>query len=252
MYLKSMQLLPGTNIHQRCQSGFYCVKNAFVKDESLHVQYSDDLARFTQTLFDINFHSGKNKYYKPFATRTTTLIILLVAKLLLIILLEYSCHVIPQHSGFRSITEELVNITRAEEASLSNETSPSTSVGFAASPSATTSTPTISSGKSTTHTVSLTGAGSPDLNYKATTTISVLTLSRASHFTPGTATSTSFNASYLTPITDKSTPIDSIARDKTYLSPGTGITRITDSRLYQPITSAPGMIISGKPEGLGL
>ncbi|TGO57270.1 hypothetical protein BOTNAR_0204g00140 [Botryotinia narcissicola] len=63
-----------------------------------------------------NIHpsSGKNKYYKPLATRTATLIILLVATLLLIALLEYSCHVIPQHSGFGSTADELVNITRSK------------------------------------------------------------------------------------------------------------------------------------------
>ncbi|TGO39607.1 hypothetical protein BHYA_0051g00480 [Botrytis hyacinthi] len=93
--------------------------------------------------------SGKNKYYRPLATRTATLIILLVATLLLIALVEYSCHVIPQHSGFGSTADELVNITRSKlherdadihqkragDASLSNEISPSISVNSAASSS---------------------------------------------------------------------------------------------------------------------
>ncbi|KAF7955183.1 uncharacterized protein EAE97_000442 [Botrytis byssoidea] len=197
--------------------------------------------------------SGKNKYYRPLATRTATLIILFVATLLLIALLEYSCHMIPQHSGFGSTAEELVNITRsklderdayihqkrAEEANVSNEISPSTSVDSAASSSlATTVTPIPSSGKSTTHTVSLTGTGSSGVTSKATTTIPMPTLSSATYLTP-----------------DKSTPVDSFAPDSTYLSPGKGITSTTDGSYMTPgstnsyptiafSTSAPGMIIS--------
>ncbi|KAF7864228.1 uncharacterized protein EAF02_010196 [Botrytis sinoallii] len=129
--------------------------------------------------------SGKIKYYRPLATRTATLIILLVATLLLIALLEYSCHVITQHSGFGSTAEELVNITRSKlnernadkhqkragEASLPNEISPSTPVGSAASPSLAT-TPMTSSTKSTTQTIFNTAA-STYLTAKATTNIPV-------------------------------------------------------------------------------
>ncbi|KAF7904360.1 hypothetical protein EAF00_001694 [Botryotinia globosa] len=231
--------------------------------------------------------SGKNKYYRPLATRTATLTILLVATLLLIALLEYSCHVIPQHTGFGSTADELVNITRsnlderdadihkkrAGEASPSNEISPSTSVDSAASSSlATTLTPIPSSGKSTNHTVSLTGARSSGVTSKATTTIPTPTLSYATYLTPGTTFSTNMNASHLTPITDESTSVDSFALDSTNLSLREGITSTTGGSYMTPgstnsfmfymascyqtskrlkpnydlclLTSAPGMIIS--------
>ncbi|KAF7957735.1 hypothetical protein EAE96_003305 [Botrytis aclada] len=169
--------------------------------------------------------SGKNKYYRHLATRTATLIILLVATLLLIALLEYSCHVIPQHSGFGSTAEEIFNITRSKlderdadidqkravEASLSNQISLSTALGPSRSPS------TTSSEKSRGHTVSLTGVGSSGLTFKATTTIPAPTLSRATYLTP-----------------DKSTPINSFAPDSTYLSPGKGITSTTDGPYMTP------------------
>ncbi|KAF5879463.1 uncharacterized protein Bfra_006671 [Botrytis fragariae] len=123
--------------------------------------------------------SGKNKYYRPLATRTSTLMFLLVATLLLIALLEYL-----------AIAEELANITRSKlderdadihqkragEISLSNETGPSTSVGSTASPSlATTLAPILSSGKSTTTSYFAT-AMSPYLTPGATTIIPVPTV----------------------------------------------------------------------------
>ncbi|TEY54133.1 hypothetical protein BOTCAL_0242g00030 [Botryotinia calthae] len=164
--------------------------------------------------------SGKNRYYRPLATRTPTLTILLVVTLLLIALLEYSCHVIPQHSGFGSAAEEFVNITRAKlnerdadlhrkragETSMSREESPSTSMGSAASPSPTTNlAPMTSSGKSTTNTV------------------------------PLTATESSYSTT-----TDKTTVPLATKIDGSYMSPGS-------TQSFQTIaftTSAPGMIIS--------
>ncbi|KAK6610928.1 hypothetical protein H4I96_02526 [Botrytis cinerea] len=197
--------------------------------------------------------SGKNRYYRPLATRTPTLTFLLVATLLLIALLEYSCHVIPQHSGFGSAAEEFVNTTRAKlngrdadihrkragETSMSSGESLSTSTGYAASPSPTTnSAPMTLSEKSTTDTVSLTGTES---SYSTTTDKTNVPLA------------TKISATYLTP--DKSTPINSFAPDSTYLSPGTvGATKISGSYINPDSThsfptmtfstSAPGMIIS--------
>ncbi|ESZ90864.1 hypothetical protein SBOR_8756 [Sclerotinia borealis F-4128] len=83
-----------------------------------HRAYSTLIFHVSQSItFGTDFSvalSGKIKYYRPVATRTGTLAGLLAITLLLIALLEYSCHVIPKHSGFGSTAATLANITRSK------------------------------------------------------------------------------------------------------------------------------------------
>ncbi|KAF7874897.1 hypothetical protein EAF04_002071 [Stromatinia cepivora] len=197
--------------------------------------------------------SGKNKYYRPPATRTETLVTLLIITLLLIALLEYSCHVIPQHSGFGSTAEELVNVTRSNaEPSESPAISPSQSTSFA---------PMASSIEFIPDNTILTAAGSSYPSPKIPTTIPEPTLPRATYLTPSTTTATSYQATYLTPGTggtfasavsipylttniDISTPVGPPAPAATngrHLTPGPTISLPTEEYTYS--TSAPGMII---------
>ncbi|KAB8300052.1 hypothetical protein EYC80_000290 [Monilinia laxa] len=203
----------------------------------------------------IHLLPSKNKYYRPHATRTESLLILLIITLLIIGLLEYSCHVIPQHSGFGSTAEEFVNMTRsklearggneyrraAAEPSLSSATTSTPLVPVLVPSDSTYSTPRTSPAGFTidSTTVPLTAAGSSYLTPKETTTLPESTLFIATHLTPSSLqsvevtdptpeTSTSVRATYLTP--------GSVAKtDGTYMTP--------DPTIPLPSTSAPGMVI---------
>jgi hypothetical protein len=50
-------------------------------------------------------------YYRPLATRTEYLVVLLTFTLTFIALIEYACHVMPQHKGFGELPNELLNDT---------------------------------------------------------------------------------------------------------------------------------------------
>jgi hypothetical protein len=59
-------------------------------------------------------------YYRPLATRTEYLVVLLTFTLIFIALIEYACHVMPQHKGFGELPNELLNDT-ASSASVSRD-----------------------------------------------------------------------------------------------------------------------------------